>query len=103
MPEDSNGIVRVEPPPGLPHQLVADYVNRCRGVALEMRSAAEQHDFQQLRVLGHRMKGTGCAYGLPRLTTFGASIEQAATSGAAGDIISAVAGLQEFLAHVEVA
>jgi HPt (histidine-containing phosphotransfer) domain-containing protein len=90
-------------PQGLPRNLVAEYLERCR-VGLPLLEAAiceNQHD--QTRILGHRMKGTGTPYGFSRLTEIGALIEQAAADQNSGALREYVAELAEYLSKIEIA
>jgi HPt (histidine-containing phosphotransfer) domain-containing protein len=46
-----------------------------------LRGALAAADFEQLRQLGHRMKGVGNSYGFARVSTIGKYIEDGARSG----------------------
>ena len=46
-----------------------------------LRVALAAADFEQLRQLGHRMKGVGNSYGFNHVSTLGKSIEDGAKSG----------------------
>ena len=93
----------VTPPPGLPRQLVVDYIGRCRESARALRTAVQGADYGQAGILGHRLKGTGCSYGFPELTETGAAIERAAQQQAAAELQTALGRLEGYLRAVEVA
>ncbi len=93
----------VHPPAGLPRQIVVDYLDRCRASLLALQSALAKTEFDSTRVLGHRMKGSGGGYGIPRLTEIGAGIEQAAKNQDSGELQRQIAALGDFLNQVEVA
>lgn len=90
-------------PQGVPRDLVADYLERCRSSFVLLQAAVDQHQHDQVRVLGHRMKGTGAPYGFSRLTEIGAEIERAARDQNRGALRRLVADLEEYLSRVEIA
>ena len=90
-------------PQGVPRDLVADYLERCRSGFPLLQAAVDQNQHDQVRVLGHRMKGTGAPYGFSRLTEIGAGIEQAAADENRGALRRLVAELEEYLSRVEIA
>ena len=59
-------------------ELVPAYLDKRLGDVSVYRTALQAGDFDTIRKLGHKMKGTGSGYGFPRLTEFGADIEDAA-------------------------
>ena len=77
--------------------LVPQYLALCRRDLLAMQSALERLDFDRVRVLGHNLKGSGSAYGFPRLTDLGASVEQAAKSNDNDTIRVGITELEAFL------
>jgi histidine phosphotransfer protein HptB len=100
--ESTSTKILIAVPEGIPRELVAEYLERCRnGIPLlEAAICHNQHD--QTRVLGHRMKGTGAPYGFSRLTEIGALIEQAAADQNSGALRGYVAELAEYLGRVEI-
>ena len=67
-------------------------------------AAALKHaDYENVRILGHNMKGTGAGYGLNRITEIGASLEQAAARREPEEIRARAAELARYLdgLHVE--
>ncbi len=46
-----------------------------------LKAALAAADFEQLRQLGHRMKGVGNSYGFEHVSVFGRQIEDGARSG----------------------
>jgi len=96
-------VVVVAPPPGIPRQLLVDYLERCRRNLAELKEAVASRDFKHTGVVGHRLKGSGSAYGANRLTELGALIETASARQALEELGPLVEGLQDFLGRVEVA
>jgi HPt (histidine-containing phosphotransfer) domain-containing protein len=95
--------ILIRAPEGIPRELVSEYLERCRsGLPLLMAAVGENHH-AQLRVLGHRMKGTGTPYGFPKLTEIGGLIEQAAADENSGALRAYAAELEEYLGRVEIA
>jgi HPt (histidine-containing phosphotransfer) domain-containing protein len=90
-------------PPGIPRELVAEYLERCRRGLPLLDAAVAQNQHDQVRVLGHRMKGTGAPYGFSRLTEIGAGIERAAADQNSGALRQYVSELEEYLSRVEIA
>jgi HPt (histidine-containing phosphotransfer) domain-containing protein len=68
-----------------------------------LRVALASADFEQLRQLGHRMKGVGNSYGFERVSVIGKQIEDGARSGDRSSLEASIAGYADYLAKVEVA
>jgi HPt (histidine-containing phosphotransfer) domain-containing protein len=68
-----------------------------------LRVALASADFEQLRQLGHRMKGVGNSYGFERVSVIGKQIEDGARSGDRSALEESIAGYADYLANVEVA
>jgi HPt (histidine-containing phosphotransfer) domain-containing protein len=68
-----------------------------------LRVALASADFEQLRQLGHRMKGVGNSYGFERVSVIGKQIEDGARSGDRSALETSIAGYADYLAKVEVA
>jgi CheY-like chemotaxis protein len=73
--------------------------NRKKDVA-RLNSALEASDFETIRQLGHRMKGTGAGYGFPLITEIGSDLEEAAQAPDAARIRRRVEELDRFLESV---
>ena len=74
--------------------------NRANDVEL-IRTLLESKDLEQIRVLGHSMKGAGGGYGFDRITEIGDVIETAAEAGDVPVIREANEQLADYLARVE--
>jgi len=99
----SAGRIVVNVPAGLPRPLVAGYLARARDGLTALRDVLDRHDYDGARVLGHRMKGSGRAYGFGELTDAGARIEQAAARGDGAALEEAIVGVESYLGRVELA
>src|SRR4026208_1315787 len=79
-------------------------VMRNRHKALEApRAALAAADFEQLRQLGHRMKGVGNSYGFTHVSTIGKYIEDGARSGDRASWQASIGECGESLTKVQIA
>ncbi len=100
--EHTVGRVHVRVDSGLAELVPGFLENRRRDV--EAIAAALAHaDYENVRILGHNMKGSGAGYGLNRITEIGASLEQAAGRREHEEIRARAAELARYLdgLHVE--
>jgi len=68
-----------------------------------LRAALTAGDFDQLRQLGHRMRGVGNSYGFERVSTLGKEIEEGARNGDRAALEAHIAAYGEYLSSVRVA
>jgi HPt (histidine-containing phosphotransfer) domain-containing protein len=68
-----------------------------------LRVALAAADFEQLRQLGHRMKGVGNSYGFAHVSTLGKHIEDGARSGDRASLQATIAEYDQYLAKVQIA
>jgi HPt (histidine-containing phosphotransfer) domain-containing protein len=68
-----------------------------------LRVALAAADFEQLRQLGHRMKGVGNSYGFARVSDLGKHIEDGARSGDRASLEATITSYGEYLAKVQIA
>ena len=94
--------VTFKAPQGVPLRMVADYIDRCRAELPALHTALDGSDFEHMRIYGHRLRGTGGAYGFPALTEIGGSIEQAARARDEARLRKQIAALEAFLCRVDV-
>jgi len=73
--EHTAGVVRVDA--GLA-PLVPGFLENRRTDLESIASALARADYDDVRIVGHNMKGSGAGYGFTRITELGASLEQAA-------------------------
>jgi HPt (histidine-containing phosphotransfer) domain-containing protein len=67
-----------------------------------LRVALAAADFEQLRQLGHRMKGVGNSYGFAQVSDFGKHVEDGARSGDRALLESTIVRYTEFLSKVQI-
>jgi hypothetical protein len=90
------------PPKGVPQTVVSDYLDRCRTNLPALKATLGQNEYNYARVFGHRMRGTGRAYGFPRLTDLGAVMEQSARFHDLGELKENVIALETYLSRIEI-
>jgi HPt (histidine-containing phosphotransfer) domain-containing protein len=67
-----------------------------------LRTALAAADFEQLRQLGHRMKGVGNSYGFTHVSTLGKYIEDGARSGDRASLQARISEYEEYLSKVQI-
>jgi len=67
-----------------------------------LRVALAAADFEQLRQLGHRMKGVCNSYGFAQVSDFGKHVEDGARSGDRALLESTIVRYTEFLSRVQI-
>ena len=77
--------------------LVPDYLKNRAADVQRLRTALAARDFPLLRKIGHNMRGSAGAYGVPPLSEVGGRIEDAALKQDAATIAPAVDELERFL------
>jgi HPt (histidine-containing phosphotransfer) domain-containing protein len=68
-----------------------------------LRSALAAADFEQLRQVGHRMRGVGNSYGFERVSSLGKQIEDGARSRDKASLEAHIAAYGEYLSKLQVA
>ena len=83
-------------------KVVPGYLQSRRGDVGTIGAALVRADFESIRELGHKMNGSGSAYGFPRITELGQALEHAARARDAVQIRTSTAELAEYLDRVDV-
>ena len=78
-------------------ELVPGFLEGRRRDIDAIAAALERSDYDDVRILGHNMKGSGAGYGFNRITEIGASLEQAAGRRAPEEIRTRSAELVRYL------
>ncbi len=74
-----------------------------RGKELEtLRASLGAGDLEQMRQLGHRMKGVGNSYGFEKVSQLGKQIEDGAKAGDRAALEARLAEYGDYLARVQV-
>lgn len=82
--------------------LVPGFLENRRAEIEVIRNASETGDFQEIKRLGHGMKGAGAGYGFQVITDIGKNLEDAAASEDVQAIQSELRRLDEYLSNVRV-
>lgn len=67
-----------------------------------LKSAVAAGDFEQLKQLGHRMKGVGNSYGFAPISEYGKAIEDEAKASGKAAIDATIALYADYLANVKI-
>ena len=67
-----------------------------------LRQALAGADFEQMRQIGHRMRGVGVSYGFDDVTSLGKLIEEGAKEGDKAALEEHVAAYGEYLANLHI-
>jgi HPt (histidine-containing phosphotransfer) domain-containing protein len=94
--------ILVPAPRGVPAGMLTTYVNRCLAALPAAVTALNQLDYGHMRVLGHRLRGSGGAYGIPGLTEFGLHLEEAALRSDGTELRRELVELEAYLRRVEI-
>src|SRR5207244_8241362 len=81
--------------------LIPTFMSNRRKEVDSLRVALAAADFEQLRQLGHRMKGVGNSYGFEKISIFGRQIEDGARSGDRAGLDARIAEYGAYLANVQ--
>jgi HPt (histidine-containing phosphotransfer) domain-containing protein len=83
--------------------LIPTFMSNRRKELDALRVALAAADFEQLRQLGHRMRGVGNSYGFDDITDIGKLIEEGARSGDKAALEKHIAQYGDYLSRVEIA
>jgi HPt (histidine-containing phosphotransfer) domain-containing protein len=67
-----------------------------------LRAALNAGDYEQLRQLGHRMKGVGHSYGFAKVSEIGKRVEDGARNADQADIDACIREYADYLSKVQV-
>ncbi|MGI6366144.1 MAG: Hpt domain-containing protein [Bacillota bacterium] len=82
--------------------LIPGYLDNRREDIRQIEQCLEKGDFETIRRLAHRMKGSGGGYGFDRITEIGAAMEQAAIQAHAVKTREQLELLRDYLVRVEI-
>src|SRR5574339_721906 len=83
--------------------LVPVFMKNRRKEVEALRAALAAADFEQLRQLGHRMRGVGMSYGFDDVSDLGKHIEEGARAGDKAALEKHIATYGDYLSRVEIA
>jgi CheY-like chemotaxis protein/HPt (histidine-containing phosphotransfer) domain-containing protein len=92
-------LVRVDPEL---EAVIPEFLEGRRQDVASLREALERSDFETIRRLGHRMRGSGSGYGFEAITQIGESLEQAGRNRMPDEVPRWLAELANYLERVEI-
>lgn len=98
---DNNSVVTVIVARDLADLIPVFFKNRQKEVET-LRTALDAGDYDQLRQLGHRMKGVGDSYGFAKVSEIGKRVEDGARSADQPGIAACIGEYADYLARVQV-
>jgi HPt (histidine-containing phosphotransfer) domain-containing protein len=82
--------------------LIPVFMSNRRKEIEALRLALASADFEQLRQLGHRMRGVGNSYGFERISEIGKEIEDGASAGDRAGIASCITEYSHYISNVRI-
>lgn len=82
--------------------LIPTFLGNRRKELDALRVALAAADFEQLRQLGHRMRGVGNSYGFEHVSVIGKRIEDGAGSGDKAGLAAQIADYGDYLSKVQI-
>lgn len=83
-------------------EIMPRYLEIRRKELKKLEEALESGDSETVRMLGHRLKGTGASYGLDELTEIGTTIEDIAKEGSIKGIQHQAERLRHILENLQI-
>jgi HPt (histidine-containing phosphotransfer) domain-containing protein len=83
--------------------LIPTFLSNRRKELEALRAALAAADFEQLRQLGHRMRGVGNSYGFDDVSVIGKHIEDGARIGDTASLEKHIAHYGDYLSRVQIA
>ncbi|SMF36633.1 Hpt domain-containing protein [Desulfovibrio gilichinskyi] len=83
-------------------QIMPRYLEIRHKELVELEEAIKTENFDQIRMLGHKLKGTGAAYGFEELTRLGQLIEDKACAKIMEEVPESTAQIRKYLENVEI-
>ena len=78
------------------------YMGQVKDYMEAIEKAISENDFETIEDAGHRMKGSGQAFGFDAISEMGKSFEQAAKEKDLGEIGKELSELERYMERVEV-
>ena len=82
--------------------LIPVFLKNRRKEVETLRVALAAADFEQLRQIGHRMRGVGNSYGFERVSVLGKEIQDAAHGADKAAIASHIAAYTDYLSRLHI-
>lgn len=82
--------------------LIPGFLSNRKGDIEKLRNAFKNNSLEELRSIGHSLKGVGGGYGFQKITEIGAEIENLSKSSNLEEIGQLIDDLDEYLDCVEI-
>jgi HPt (histidine-containing phosphotransfer) domain-containing protein len=82
--------------------LIPTYLGNRRKELETLRQALTAADFEQIRQIGHRMRGVGVSYGFDDVTSLGKLIEDGAKAGDKSALEKHIGAYGEYLSNLHI-
>ena|ERR1700682_5008698 len=82
--------------------LIPVFMSNRRKEIETLRLALAAADFEQLRQVGHRMRGVGVSYGFELISAIGKQVEDGAIAGDRTGIASCIAEYSDYISNVQI-
>jgi HPt (histidine-containing phosphotransfer) domain-containing protein len=82
--------------------LIPVFMSNRRKEIETLRQALASTDFEQLRQLGHRMRGVGNSYGFEQISEIGKQVEERAIAGNRSGIAACIAEYSDYISSVRI-
>lgn len=93
-------IVHIDDPDLL--ALIPNYLNRLRENLAVLSDAQEKSDFDTIQALGHKLKGSGGGFGLPRISEIGGVLERSAKTHDGALTQTEIRTLQDYVNKLQI-
>lgn len=80
--------------------LIPDFMSNRKKDIVTLRVALEEANLEEVRAVGHRMRGIGSSYGFDPITALGKQMEDAAKAAGAGALASIATLLEAYEAYI---
>lgn len=100
--EEAEDTVPVDPRDSTVRELLPRYLARRRADVERAREWLAGGDFEALRLLGHRLYGSGAAYGIEQISDLGCALEDAARHADGSRAAALVDELAELVERINI-
>ena len=83
-------------------ELIPGFLENRNSDILKLRASLESNDFENLRSIGHSLKGVGGGYGFELMSEIGAEIESASKNNNADLIKDKINQLDDYLKRIDI-
>jgi len=97
--DDNDTAIEIKDP--FARRLMAQYLERREQDFNTLGTALANSDFAAIEQIGHRLSGSGSAYGLDEVTRLGAALERAASDKDASAAADSIEKLESFVHHLK--